>query len=232
MNWNGHEPQLVNPNILSCKASSAPPSPWWRHLNKSQLTCDSTEHISTNNNKYIVYIYIRVTSDPATSKRAKMFIKTAPYHHDYSWLPLIWGIGHIQPVKAALINCRLFSRQLSPTAASQETAGRLQLDHWWSMHVFRIISSRCDLTAEFEAMLCQKRGFALLTLREQWTLAPRLRHDANPVWTNVLGSRQARNRQQQATNLQPNLWFGNFSGWLDWLDLWKIYKSRCPLANH
>lgn len=143
MNWNGHEPQLVNPNILSCKASSAPPSPWWRHLNKSQLTCDSTEHISTNNNKYIVYIYIyiRVTSDPATSKRAKMFIKTAPYHHDYSWLPLIWGIGHIQPVKAALINCRLFSRQLSPTAA-KETAGRLQLDHWWSMHVFRIISSR------------------------------------------------------------------------------------------
>lgn len=214
MNWNGHEPQLVNPNILSCKASSAPPSPWWRHLNKSQLTCDSTEHISTNNNKYIVYIYIRVTSDPATSKRAKMFIKTAPYHHDYSWLPLIWGIGHIQPVKAALINCRLFSRQLSPTAA-KETAGRLQLDHWWSMHVFRIISSRCKLTPEFEAMLCQKRGFALLTLREQWTLAPRMLHDATGLDQCL---RIQASQEQTATSHQsptkPVVWKLQWMTWL------------------
>ena len=90
---------LVNPNILSSKASSAPPSPWWRHLNKSQLTRDSTQHILTNNDththRYIyiymyVYTYILcvclcVTSGPATCKRAKTFMWRAPYHHDYSY---------------------------------------------------------------------------------------------------------------------------------------------------
>ena len=153
-----------------------------------------------------------------------MFIKAAPYHHDYSWLPLIWGIGHIQPVKAALINCRLFSRhwKLSPTAA-KETAGRLPVGSLMvSLHVFRTISSRCDdvicwllslkpCCAKKEALLCWH-----CANNEPWHQECGM---MQPVWTNVLGSRQARNRQQQATNLQPNLWFGNFSGWLDWICL-------------
>ena len=168
------------------------------------------------NTHIYIYIYIRVTSGPATSKRLqRCLLRTAPYHHDYSWLPLIWGIGHIQPVKAALINWRLFSRQLSPTAA-KETAGRLQLDHWWSMHVFRIISSRCDLlTAEFEAMLCQKRGFVLLTLREQWTLAPRMLHDATGLDQCL---RIQASQEQTATSHQsptkPVVWKLQWMTWL------------------
>lgn len=43
-----------------------------------------------------------------------------------------------------------------------------------------------------------------------------------PVWTNISGSRQARNRQQQATNLQPNLWLETSVG-----DLTGSVKNIC-----
>ena len=179
-----------------------------------------------------------MTSGPATWKKAKVtFPKkaptpttttaTTPTDLRYRAHPTSKGrLDQLSPALEGLPQQPQKKQRVSPVGSLMV----ITCFHMFSW-IFFVLKIRVVLTGtEFGAMLCQKRGFALLTLREQWTLAPRMWHDAtrsgpisqDPGKPGTDSNKPPISNQTCAWKLQ----------WTTWLDLWKYIVCPCqPLKS-